>query len=64
MCDWNAGDLLGCWHQRSLPILEDLGTPVFRELEDGWKAVVELKAPSFVASVTAWSTGRPSASVV
>ncbi len=57
MCEWVASDLLKDWRLRSSGDLQGLGSVETRASEDGSKAVVEVKNPTFLASVTAWSTG-------
>jgi hypothetical protein len=57
VCDWAPDELLGGWRDRVRPDLERLGAVELRAAEDGWKATLEVKSSSRVASITAWSTG-------
>lgn len=57
MCEWMASDLLEDWRLSLSHDLHGIGTIQTSTTDDGSMAVVEMKTPAFVASVTAWSTG-------
>ena len=58
MCEWDAGELLSGWWEKSRARLDDVGSSTaIRSEDEGAKAILDLRGPAIRASFTAWSTG-------
>jgi hypothetical protein len=58
MCEWDAGELLSSWREKSRARLDDVGaSTAIRSEDEGAKAILDVAGPVVRASFTAWSTG-------